>query len=109
MKEYLSSKIHNITVTDSNIEYEGSIEIAEDIMKKAKIEEYQKVLVASTTSGARFETYVIKGPLGSGVISVNGAAAHLVKKGEKVIIMSFELANKASTPTIILGSEVENQ
>jgi aspartate 1-decarboxylase len=108
MKEYLSSKIHNITVTDSNIEYEGSIEIAEDIMKKAKIEEYQKVLVASITSGARFETYVIKGPLGSGVISINGAAAHLVKKGEKVIIMSFELAHKASSPTIILGSEVEN-
>lgn len=107
MKEYLSSKIHNITVTDSNIEYEGSIEIDSLIMKKAKIEEYQKVLVASTTSGARFETYVIKGKSGSGVISINGAAAHLVKKGEKVIIMSFELSNMAPAPIVVLGSELE--
>jgi aspartate 1-decarboxylase len=107
MKEYLSSKIHNITVTDSNVEYEGSIEIDEEIMKKAKIEEFQKVLVASTTSGARFETYVIKGQVGSGVISINGAAAHLVKKGERVIIMSFEFAEKAPVPVVVLGSEVD--
>jgi aspartate 1-decarboxylase len=107
MKEYLSSKIHNITVTDSNVEYEGSIEIDEEIMKKAKIEEFQKVLVASTTSGARFETYVIKGQVGSGVISINGAAAHLVKKGERVIIMSFEFSEKAPVPVVVLGSEVD--
>lgn len=107
MKEYLSSKIHNITVTDSNVEYEGSIEIDESIMQKANIEEFQKVLVASTTSGARFETYVIKGKAGSGIISINGAAAHLVKKGERVIIMSFEFADSSPIPVVVLGSEIE--
>ena len=105
MKEYLSSKIHNVTVTDANIDYEGSIGIDEEIMKKANIEEFQKVLVASTTSGARFETYVIKGKAGSGMISINGAAAHLVKKDEKIIIMSFEFADSAPKPTILLGNK----
>ena len=105
MKEYLSSKIHNITVTDANPEYEGSIEIDEDLMEKSNLEEYQKVLVVSITSGARFETYVIRGKKFSKTIAVHGAAAHLVKKGERIIIMSFEFLEKAKEPTIIFGND----
>lgn len=100
-REYLASKIHNATVTEANIAYEGSISIDEELMRAADIHEYQKVLVASTTTGQRLETYVIKANRFSGVIGMNGAAAHLIKSGEKVIIMAFETLAKSE----VIGAE----
>lgn len=94
MRFVLRSKIHNAKVTDSNLEYIGSITIDEDLIEKAGFWSGEKVLVVSNTTGARLETYVIKGKRGSGVICMNGASAHLIKNGEEVIIMGFELSDK---------------
>ncbi len=105
----LKSKIHRATVTDANLDYIGSITIDADLMDAAGICEYEKVLVANITSGTRHETYVITGDRGSGIICSNGAAAHLVKTGDKVIIMAFadfdqdEAANYK--PKIVLVDE----
>lgn len=89
VRTLLRSKIHRATITEANLEYVGSITIDEELMAEADITEYEKVLVVDVDNGARFETYTITGPAGSGVICVNGAAAHLVEVGHKVIIMSF--------------------
>jgi aspartate 1-decarboxylase len=90
MRFFLRSKIHKATITEANLDYVGSITIDEALMKKADLLEYEKVLVVDNTNGNRIETYVIKGNRNSGVICTNGAAAHLVKKGDEVIIMAFE-------------------
>jgi len=85
----LKSKIHRATVTDANLEYEGSITIDENLMDAADLIEFEKVAVFDVTNGNRIETYVIRGGRGSGVMCVNGAAAHLVHKGDTVIVASF--------------------
>ncbi len=85
----LKGKIHRATVTETNLDYTGSITIDEDLMDAAGIFPYEKVLVADVTNGSRHETYVVKGKRGSGVILVMGAAAHLVNRDDKVIIMAF--------------------
>jgi aspartate 1-decarboxylase len=95
MKEILCSKIHKAIVTEADLEYIGSITIDEDLMEKSDFIEGQKVFVVSNTTGERLETYVIKGKKGSGVICMNGASAHLIKKGEEIIIMGFEFSDKA--------------
>jgi aspartate 1-decarboxylase len=100
---FLRSKIHNATVTEADLHYVGSITIDVDLMEKAGLEPGEKVLVVSNTSGARLETYTIAGPRGSGDIQINGAAAHLIRKGEEVIIMGFELADKPIHPRVILA------
>lgn len=100
MKNYLTSKLHNALVTESRVEYMGSIEIDEDYMDSVGLEEYQKVLVASTTTGARLETYVIKGPRGSKTIGLNGAAAHLIAVDERVIIMGFSILEQGVEPQV---------
>ena len=94
MRWVLRSKIHKATVTESRLDYIGSITIDDALIKKAGFWPGEKVLVASNTSGKRLETYVIKGPAGSGMICMNGAAAHVVKTGEEIIVMGFELASK---------------
>lgn len=94
MRWFIRSKIFRATVTEANIEYMGSITIDEDLIRKSGLMPGEKVLVVSNTTGARLETYVMVGRKGSGVICMNGAAAHLIKKGETVIIMGFELGNK---------------
>ena len=76
----LKSKIHRATITETDLEYEGSITIDSTLMKESKIYNYEKVHVLDITNGARIETYVIKGKKGSGEICINGAAAHLIKK-----------------------------
>ena len=91
MRFLLRAKIHKAIVTEADLSYEGSITIDKDLMAKTGIWEGEKVLVVSNSSGARLETYVIAGKAGSGVICMNGAAAHLIKKGEEIIIMSFIL------------------
>ena len=85
----LKSKIHRATVVQSELDYVGSITIDEELMEAAGIYEYEKVQIADVNNGNRFETYVISGEKGSGMISLNGAAAHMVNIGDKVIIMSY--------------------
>ena len=85
----LKSKIHRATLTDANLEYEGSITIDEDLMEAADIMAFEQVQIYDINNGSRFETYVIKGERGSGTICVNGAAARLVSKGDLVIIASY--------------------
>ncbi|MDI6780246.1 MAG: aspartate 1-decarboxylase [Bacteroidota bacterium] len=102
MRTFLKSKIHNAIVTEANLKYVGSITIDETLMKKAKIEEYEKVLVVDNTNGNRLETYVIKGVKNSGKICMNGAAAHLIKTGDEIIIMTFQLSKKPIKPKIII-------
>ncbi|MDI6765624.1 MAG: aspartate 1-decarboxylase [Bacteroidota bacterium] len=102
MRTYLKSKIHNAKVTEANLKYVGSITIDEALMKKADISEYEKVLVVDNTNGNRLETYVIKGKKNSGKICMNGAAAHLIKKGDEIIIMTFQISTKPLKPKIII-------
>ena len=102
MRWVIRSKIHKATVTESVVDYVGSITIDEDLIEKTGLMQGEKVLVGSNTSGARLETYVMTGERDSGTICMNGAAAHLVKKGEEIIIMAFELTDKPIEPKIIL-------
>jgi aspartate 1-decarboxylase len=102
MRWMLRSKIHKALVTEANLSYVGSITVDENLIDKAKFWPGEKVLVVSNTSGARLETYLITGERGSGVVCMNGAAAHLIKESEEIIIMGFELSDQPITPTIIL-------
>lgn len=102
MRSLLRSKIHKATVTEANVDYIGSITIDEDLVEKAGFWHNEKVLVVSNTTGARLETYVILGPRGSGMICMNGAAAHRIKVGEEIIIMGFELSDRPVKATNIL-------
>ena len=90
----LKSKIHRATVTQADVDYVGSITIDEELMINSGILEYEKVQVADVNNGNRFWTYVIAGDKGSGVICVNGAAAHKVDLGDKLIIMSYAQMTK---------------
>ena len=90
----LKSKIHRATVTDGNVDYEGSLTIAADLMKAAGLRPYERILCSNTANGSRFETYVVTGKGGSGEIVLNGAAAHLGKKGDLLAIMSFAALGK---------------
>lgn len=85
----MKSKIHRATVTDADLNYRGSITIDRDLMDAADLLEFEHVHVVDVDNGARFETYVIEGPAGSGVICLNGAAARLVQRGDRVIIISY--------------------
>ncbi|KKQ80613.1 MAG: Aspartate 1-decarboxylase [Parcubacteria group bacterium GW2011_GWC2_38_7] len=102
MRFLLRSKIHKAVVTEANLDYIGSITIDKTLIKKAGFWAGEKVLVVSNTSGSRLETYIIIGEKDSGIICMNGAAAHLIKKGEEIIIMGFELTNKKIEPKMIL-------
>jgi len=87
--EILKSKIHRATVTDANLDYVGSLSLDPLLMKAAKLNEHEKVHVLNVENGNRLVTYVIKGEAGSGEVCINGAAAHLVSKGDFVIIIAF--------------------
>jgi len=102
MKTYLSAKIHKATVTEANLDYVGSVTIDRDLMDLAGIEENEQVHIVDNTNGARLVTYAIAGERGSGVIGINGAAAHLVSQGDEVILMAYQLAEAPVTPTCIL-------
>lgn len=102
MRSLLRSKIHLATVTEANVDYVGSITIDRNLIDAAGFWIGEKVLVASATTGARLETYVIEGEAGSGVIGINGAAAHLINAGERVIIMGFEITDKPVKPKVVL-------
>lgn len=101
----MKSKIHRATVTEANLNYVGSITIDETLMEQADLLENEKVQIVNNNNGARLETYVIRGPKGSGVICLNGAAARLVQPGDNVIIISYASMNneeaKSYQPTVV--------
>ena len=101
----LKSKIHRATVTEANIDYVGSITIDKKLMDLADLWEYEKVLVVDVTNGARLETYVIEGKENSGVICMNGAAAHLIKKGDMAIVLAFAQTENKIKPKNVLVNE----
>jgi aspartate 1-decarboxylase len=102
MRWFLRSKIHKAIVTQADVNYIGSITIDQELIKKTGLMPGEKVLVVSNTTGMRLETYVLAGEKGSGTICMNGASALLIKKGEEIIIMGFELSNKQIKPKKIL-------
>ena len=108
-QEMLKSKIHRATVTQAELNYVGSITIDEGLMEAAGILEYEKVQIADVDNGARFETYVIAGEAGSGIICLNGAAARMVSAGDKVIIMSYAQMSpeevKEYSPKVVFVNE----
>jgi aspartate 1-decarboxylase len=105
MRSILRSKIHKATVTEADLSYIGSITVDEALVEKVGLWPGEKVLVVSNTSGARLETYIIVGERDSGIICVNGAAAHLIKKGEEIIIIGFELTDEPIESKCILVDE----
>lgn len=89
LRTMMKAKIHRATVTDSNLDYQGSITIDETLLGETGIIPYEQVDIYNITNGERFTTYAIKGPRDSGVICINGAAAHKAKRGDLVIIVSY--------------------
>ena len=88
-RKLLRGKIHRATVTGADLDYEGSVTIDRDLMERADLVDHEAVHLWNVTNGERFETYVIPGQTGSGVVCVNGAAAHKVSRGDLVIIAAF--------------------
>jgi aspartate 1-decarboxylase len=91
LRSICKSKIHRATVTDANLEYEGSITIDSTLMKATDIIEYEEVWIYDITNGSRLQTYVIEGAADSGTIGINGAAARMVNPGDLVIIVGFAM------------------
>jgi aspartate 1-decarboxylase len=96
----MKSKIHRATVTQADLHYVGSISIDRDLMEASDLLEGEKVAIVDITNGARLETYVIPAPRGSGMIGINGAAAHLVHEGDLVIIISYAMVDDAEARTL---------
>ena len=105
MRIMMKSKIHRATVTQADLHYVGSVTLDAALMEAADLLEGEQVAIVDITNGARIETYVIPGPRGSGVIGINGAAAHLVHPGDLVIIMSYAVLDDAEArslkPTVV--------
>ena len=96
----MKSKIHRATVTQADLDYVGSVTLDAALMEAADLLEGEQVAIVDITNGARIETYVIPGPRDSGVIGINGAAAHLVHPGDLVIIISYALLTDAEARTL---------
>ncbi|HET7826400.1 MAG TPA: aspartate 1-decarboxylase [Anaeromyxobacter sp.] len=105
-RTFFKSKIHRATVTHADLDYEGSVSIDEDLLDAAGIWEFEAVHIWNITRGTRIQTYAIKGERGSGVICINGAAAHLNKPGDLVILATFaeleESEARAHQPNVVL-------
>lgn len=105
----LKSKIHRATVTQADLHYVGSVTVDEDLMEAADLLPGEQVSIVDVTNGARLETYVIKGERGSGVLGINGAAAHLVHPGDLVILISYGQMDSAEAaeyePRVVFVSE----
>lgn len=101
----LKSKIHRATVTQADLHYVGSVTVDEDLMDAADLLAGEQVAIVDVTNGARLETYVIPGQRGSGVVGINGAAAHLVAPGDLVILISYAVMDDAEArhcrPTVV--------
>lgn len=109
LREVLHSKIHMATVTGAKPHYVGSITIDADLLDACGMRVNDKVLISNCRNGNRLETYIFRGKPGSGIIELNGAAAHLVEEGDKVIIMHFALMTDeqyaANHPTVLIMKE----
>lgn len=109
MLTLLKSKLHRATVTQADLDYEGSITIDKDLIEQGNFLLNEQVDVLNITNGNRLTTYVIEGSRGSGIIGINGAAAHLVKPGDLVIICAYAQMSeddaKTHTPTVLLLDE----
>ncbi|WP_308517040.1 aspartate 1-decarboxylase [Sphingomonas flavescens] len=101
MRIMMKSKIHRATVTQADLHYVGSVTMDADLMDAADLLEGEQVAIVDITNGARLETYVIPGPRGTGVIGINGAAAHLVHPDDLVIIMSYAMFDDAFARTLV--------
>src|SRR3954464_11453744 len=100
MRIMMKSKIHRATVTQADLHYVGSVTIDADLLDAADLLEGEQVAIVDITNGARIETYVIPAPRGTGLIGINGAAAHLVHPGDLVIIMSYALVDDAEARSL---------
>ena len=100
LREFLHSKIHRATITDSNLNYVGSITIDEDFLDKANIKEWEKVEILDINNGERFQTYALKGIRGSKCFCVNGAAARKVQTGDKIIIVTYAQLDNEEIKTL---------
>jgi aspartate 1-decarboxylase len=111
--EVLKSKIHRVTVTESRLDYIGSITIDEDLMDAAGILPGERVYIVNNNNGARLDTYAIRGERGSGVICLNGAAARMVQPGDIVIIMAYASMTpdeaRHFTPSVIFPDTATNR
>jgi aspartate 1-decarboxylase len=111
--EVVKSKLHRVSVTEANLNYIGSITIDEDLMDAANMIAGEKVHVVNNNNGERFETYIIKGERGSGIICLNGAAARKVQPGDIVVIMSYALMDfeeaKTFKPRIVFPDTATNK
>jgi aspartate 1-decarboxylase len=100
------SKIHRATVTEANLNYEGSVTIDADLMDAADILPHEQVQVLNVNNGERFDTYAIRGPRGSGVICLNGPAARLAHVGDRVVILTYAILEREEllrhVPTVVL-------
>ena len=88
-RHLMKSKIHRATITSADLHYEGSLTLDEDLMEAADLVEWEEIQVVNVNNGARFSTYIIPGPRGSGVVQLNGAAARLGMAGDLVILISY--------------------
>lgn len=108
-RTFFRSKIHRATVTQANTDYEGSVTIDQDLMDAAGIWEFEAVHLWNVSRGTRLQTYALKGERGSGVVCVNGAAAHLNRPGDIVILATFaeldESEARSFKPTVVLVDE----
>ena len=112
----LKSKIHRACVTGANVAYEGSLTIAEDLMERAGLRPYERILCGNQANGQRFETYAIQGRRGGGEIVLNGAVAHLGKQGDLLTIMNFAVVDEKKAakwkPRVVVlgpGNKIVNQ
>ena len=111
--EVVKSKIHRVTVTEANLNYIGSITVDEDLLDAANQIANEKVAIVNNNNGERFETYIIKGERGSGVVCLNGAAARKAQPGDIIIIMSYALMDfeeaKTFKPSVVFPDTATNK
>ena len=111
--EVVKSKIHRVTVTEANLNYIGSITIDEDLLDAANVIANEKVSIVNNNNGERFETYIIKGERGSGVVCLNGAAARKAQPGDIIIVMSYAMMDfeeaKTFKPSVVFPDTATNK
>ena len=111
--EVVKSKIHRVTVTEANLNYIGSITIDEDLLDAANLIANDKVSIVNNNNGERFETYIIKGERGSGVVCLNGAAARKAQPGDIIIVMSYAMMDfeeaKTFKPSVVFPDTATNK
>ena len=111
--EVVKSKIHRVTVTEANLNYIGSITIDEDLLDAANLIVNEKVSIVNNDNGERFETYIIKGERGSGVVCLNGAAARKAQPGDIIIVMSYAMMDfeeaKTFKPSVVFPDTATNK